>query len=146
LGGSGTNSEIEESVARILSLSENEVNYIHRGNVTKLDYLLRWARNYLKRAGILENSARGVWSLTGKGKIKEVDPKEIVREVTALDRRRRMAKEPAEIEDEVQEPSWQDELLGLIKGMPASSFEKLSQRWRFSHKIKRAETRPRLLN
>jgi len=132
LGGSGTNAEIEEEVARILSLSENEVNYIHRGNVTKLDYLLRWARNYLKRAGILENSARGVWSLTEKGqKVKEIDPREIVRQITAIDmaRRRRTVKEPdSDIQDEVQELSWQDELLELIKGMPANSFEKLSQR------------------
>src|SRR5687767_8905609 len=90
LGGSGTNSEIEEEVARILSLSEDEVNDIHRGNVTKLDYRLRWARNYLKRAGILENSSRGVWSLTGKGQaLKKVNEKEIVREVTALDAARK---------------------------------------------------------
>lgn len=128
LGGSGTNSEIEESVARILSLSETEINYIHRGNVTKLDYLLRWARNYLKRSGILQNSARGVWSLTEKGqKIKEVDPKEIVRQVTGP--RTRTEKEAeSDTEDEVRELSWQEELLEIIKGIPPGSFEKLSQR------------------
>lgn len=126
LGGSGTNSEIEEEVARILSLSEDEVNYIHRGNVTKLDYLLRWARNYLKRAGILENSARGVWSLTEKGqKVKEIDKREIVRQVT---QRRKTVKEGSDIGDEPEELSWQDELLEVIKAMPANSFEKLSQR------------------
>jgi restriction system protein len=131
LGGSGTNSEIEEEVARILSLSENEVNYIYRGNVTKLDYLLRWARNYLKRAGILENSARGVWSLTEKGKkVKEIDKREIVRQVTANEaaRRKRSVEEGSDIEDEVEEISWQEELLEVIKGIPADSFEKLSQR------------------
>ena len=126
LGGSGTNSEIEEEVARILSLSEDEVNYIHRGNVTKLDYLLRWARNYLKRAGILEHSARGVWSLTEKGqKVKEIDKREIVRQVT---QRRKTVKEGSDIGDEPEELSWQDELLEVIKAMPANSFEKLSQR------------------
>ena len=130
LGGSGTNAEIEEEVARLLSLSEDEVNYIHRGNVTKLDYLLRWARNYLKRAGILENSARGVWSLTEKGKkVKEIDKREIVRQVTAIDaRRRKTIEEDPDIDDEVEELSWQDELLGVIKSLPAASFERLSQR------------------
>ena len=130
LGGSGTNSEIEEEVTRLLALSEGEVNYIHRGNVTKLDYLLRWARNYLKRAGILENSARGVWSLTDKGqKLKEIDPKDIIRQVASLDatRKKRTIKEPpAGDRDEVEELSWQDELVELIKSMPADSFEKLS--------------------
>ncbi len=62
LGGSGTNSEIETEVSELLKLKEKQVNEIHRGNVTSLDYRLRWARNYLKRAGIIENSAQG-WSL-----------------------------------------------------------------------------------
>jgi len=132
LGGSGTNSEIEEEVTRLLALSEDEVNYIHRGNVTKLDYLLRWARNYLKRAGILENSARGVWSLTDKGrKLKEINPKDIIRQVASRDatRKKRTIREPAaDDQDEVEELSWQDELVELIKSMPADSFEKLSQR------------------
>jgi restriction system protein len=132
LGGSGTNSEIEEEVTRQLALPEDEVNYIHRGNVTKLDYLLRWARNYLKRAGILENSARGVWSLTDKGqKLKEINPKDIIRQVAFRDatRKKRTIREPAaDDQDEVEELSWQDELVELIKSMPADSFEKLSQR------------------
>ncbi len=132
LGGSGTNSEIEEEVTRLLALSEDEVNYIHRGNVTKLDYLLRWARNYLKRAGIIENSARGVWSLTDKGQhLKEINPKDIIRQVASLDatRKKRTIREPAgDNQDEVEDLSWQGELVELIKSMPADSFEKLSQR------------------
>src|SRR4051794_14425270 len=82
LGGSGTNDEIEAEVSKILKLTEEQINQIHRGNVTKLDYRLRWARNYLKRASLLENSARGVWSLTEKGKsFKKVDVKELVSRV-----------------------------------------------------------------
>ncbi|WP_407682480.1 winged helix-turn-helix domain-containing protein [Providencia stuartii] len=29
---------------------------------------MAWARTYLKKAGYLENSSRGVWSLTDKAK------------------------------------------------------------------------------
>src|SRR3989338_6973135 len=68
LGGSGSVSEIDEKVAEILKLSEEEINEIHRGNRTKLSYRLAWARNYLKRYGTLENSSRGVWALTPKGR------------------------------------------------------------------------------
>ncbi|MEN9582577.1 MAG: hypothetical protein RL641_531 [Candidatus Parcubacteria bacterium] len=57
LGGSGSNSEINEKVAEILKLSEDDVNEIHRGNRTKLGYRLAWSRNYLKRFGVLENSS-----------------------------------------------------------------------------------------
>lgn len=60
LGGSGSIGEIEEQVSRILQLSEDEINDIHRESTTKLTYRLAWARNYLKRFGLLENSSRGV--------------------------------------------------------------------------------------
>ena len=67
LGGSGSIDEIEETIIEILQLTEAEINDIHRGNTTKLEYRLAWARTYLKRYGLLDNSARGVWVLTEKG-------------------------------------------------------------------------------
>jgi restriction system protein len=132
LGGSGTNSEIETEVSKLLKLKEKQVNEIHRGNVTKLDYRLRWARNYLKRAGILENSARGVWSLTKKGKsVKKVDAVQTVRKIAALSNKGRKHSKPkglqAEAEEEVEELNWQEELLHVVKKMHPSAFERLSQ-------------------
>lgn len=80
LGGSASISEQEDTVASLLNLSERDIAEIHRGNVTKLSYRLAWARNYLKRYGLLENSSRGVWALTGEGsKYKSVSKKGIVR-------------------------------------------------------------------
>lgn len=67
LGGSGSVEEIEDKVALQLKLSDKEINDIHRGNRTKLTYRLAWARNYLKRYGLIENSARGIWALTEQG-------------------------------------------------------------------------------
>ena len=60
LGGSGSVPEINEEVANVLQLSDEDVNEIHRRSQTKLGYRLAWARNYLKRYGLLENSSRGV--------------------------------------------------------------------------------------
>lgn len=67
LGGSGSNPEIEEQVIQLLDLSDDEINDIHRDTTTKLNYRLRWARNYLKRYGLIDNSVRGIWSLTTMG-------------------------------------------------------------------------------
>ena len=67
LGGSGTNQEIEEEVITILGLGQEEINDLHRGSTTKLNYRLRWARNYLKNYGLLENPSRAVWALTPNG-------------------------------------------------------------------------------
>src|SRR5213592_3778526 len=82
LGGSASVAEQEDKITQLLKLSEQEALEIHRGNRSKLSHRLAWARNYLKRAGLLENSTRGVWALTAKGKsVQKVDPAKINREV-----------------------------------------------------------------
>ena len=78
LGGSATVEEIEQGVIKLLSLKESEISEIHRGTRTKLEYRLAWARTYLKKYGIMQNSEHGVWVLTPKGKrIKGVDKTEV---------------------------------------------------------------------
>src|SRR5205809_461962 len=82
LGGSASIPEQERAVAELLNLSEKDIAEIHRANRTKLGYRLAWARNYLKRYGLLDNSARGIWSLTTDGlKAQEVDKDAVKRAV-----------------------------------------------------------------
>ncbi|MCT4509518.1 MAG: winged helix-turn-helix domain-containing protein [Tepidibacter sp.] len=50
LGGSASNDEIIEKIIEILSLSEEEIEDIHKGSTTKLEYRAAWARTYLNRA------------------------------------------------------------------------------------------------
>jgi restriction system protein len=135
LGGSGSISEIEDQVITILNLSEDEINDIHRESTTKLTYRLAWARNYLKRFGLLENSARAVWSLTEQGqKTKSIDKETVKRSVTKLDREERSSKpngqamEALSSSNEILEFTWQEELIQTIKGITPESFERLCQR------------------
>jgi restriction system protein len=51
--------ELETTVSEVLDLSDEEISEIHEGNTTKLQYRLAWARTYLKKFGLLENSSRG---------------------------------------------------------------------------------------
>jgi restriction system protein len=130
LGGSASISEQEDTVASLLNLSEKEMAEIHRGNVTKLSYRLAWARNYLKRYGLLENSARGVWAVTPEGgKRKSVDKEDVNRVVKALSKKVAIADgttEQTQLEPETG--SWEDELLQIIKNIPPDAFERLAQR------------------
>lgn len=69
LGGSGSIEEIRESVISILEIPDALANLPHdskksSGNRTELEYALAWARTYLKQLGYVENSVRGIWSLT----------------------------------------------------------------------------------
>jgi restriction system protein len=127
LGGSASVAEQEDTVAAILHLTEKEIAEIHRGTTTKLSYRLAWARNYLKRFGILENSTRGVWSLTPEGsKHKTIDKEQVKRFVRAAKISEAGEKESLEIE-EVSE-RWEDQLLEIVKAISPAAFERLCQR------------------
>ncbi|MDA3843976.1 MAG: EVE domain-containing protein [Candidatus Kapabacteria bacterium] len=83
LGGSGSNQEINEMVAKITNLSEEQLNKLHKPgveNLTAVDYKIAWARTELKNYGIIDNTERGSWILTEKGKATDsVDEKEVRR-------------------------------------------------------------------
>ena len=137
LGGSGAINEIEEKVIQILELSEKEVNEIHRESTTKLSYRLAWARNYLKRFGLIENSSRGVWALTDSGKkTDEVNQDKVKKIVVKKDRLERKSKKNSESDipyiqdstEEVEEFDWQLELIETIKKIDPDQFERLCQR------------------
>jgi restriction system protein len=129
LGGSASVSEQEDAVASVLKLTEKDIAEIHRGSRTKLSYRLAWARNYLKRFGLLENSERGVWSLTHEGrKSYPVNIDEVKRAVKKSEKLEdKIPAEQAELQIEPERESWQEELLSVLKEMPADSFERLCQ-------------------
>lgn len=124
LGGSGRNEEIEQKIAEIMNLSDDDVNDIHRGNTTKLSYRAAWARNYLKRYGLVENSQRGVWSLTPKGlNTEHVDKARVNKAVKQLAKASRPEQE--EVGEDIE---WQEELLEVITSIKPDAFERLCQR------------------
>lgn len=69
LGGSAAPAQAREQIISDLKLSE-EVTSATRGKLgaKKFDNEVAWARAYLAADGIIDNSIRGIWSLTEKGK------------------------------------------------------------------------------
>src|ERR1700744_2661541 len=75
LGGSASISEMLETVVKRENFSEMQQAVLHNdGTETEIGYLLAWARTYLKAMGLLDNSIRGVWSLTDDGAMLLADP------------------------------------------------------------------------
>jgi len=71
LGGSGSVEEIYDKVVELERFPDDVVAQPHdpeKSNQTELGYRLAWARTYLKKYGLLENSSRGIWALTAKAK------------------------------------------------------------------------------
>ena len=132
LGGSGTIEEINSTVFEIVGLSDEQLEVLHgpeKGGQAEVEYRLAWTRTYLKKYGVLENSSRGVWALTQKGRqLDQVDPRTVRRFVQAQSRTARVASEETEMEEIDADTSWRDELLSTLLTMEPSAFERLVQR------------------
>jgi restriction system protein len=140
-GGSATIEELEEDVAERLHLSEKARTIPHGdGRRTQFQYDLAWVRTYLKWGEAAENSERGVWHLTTKGRaMSEDELRTLWNRIVAEQRERRKQKKEAEAQrDENEEQSdeeqnipeihWKERLLDLIIAMDSKAFERLSQR------------------
>lgn len=141
MGGSATNEELLAKIIELEAYPPEVQAFQHSDNrQTKLNYNLAWAKTYLKKVGAVENSSRGVWSLTKIGE--QLTPQEVllvparVRKQVTDDKR---AKEvvspgdnPAEIieadEVEATAPHWKDQLLAVLQATKPDAFERLAQR------------------
>lgn len=109
LGGSGTVEEIYEKVAENLQLPEDVLSIPHspeRSNQTEVQYRLAWARTYLKKYGLLENSSRGVWAIASDRRhVERVDPQEVARTIRSSRKRRGTLKHSEEPVEDTSAPA-----------------------------------------
>lgn len=68
LGGSARPSEVRDVVAEIVHLSDEEAAELTSSGTVRFDNKVNWARFYLAKAGVIDASRRGVWTLTEKGR------------------------------------------------------------------------------
>jgi len=139
LGGSGTLEEVNQAVADAMQLPPSALEVMHdeeTTNQTEVEYRLAWARTYLKLYGLIENSTRGVWTLTDKAHgVTHVDPKDVrrfVQEISAAKRKPKKSTPKPAVFDEPEEPEeddWRRRLfIILTKHIPPDGFERLVQR------------------
>jgi restriction system protein len=132
LGGSGSIYEINNKVIELQNFPAEIVDEPHlEGPATEIEYRLAWARTYLKKYGLLENSSRGIWAISNdKSDIKKVNPKEVVDFVQSLNKdKKEKAVEGIVVElDEEENKTWQQELMELLLSMSPDAFERLVQR------------------
>lgn len=115
-GGSASNEEIVATVISSLGIPDALATqpYVtkrgHEDGRTQLEYDLAWARTYLKQLGVLENSPRGVWVVTGKDFNEEVS-------------------RAATVEPALPPPDWRERVNAyLVEALTPAAFERLIQR------------------
>jgi restriction system protein len=141
LGGSGSIEEIYDKVVELERLPDDVITLPHdpeKSNQTQVGYRLAWARTYLKKYGLLENSSRGIWSLTAAAKqVEKVNPHEVIKTVRALVKKRAEGQDTkpqaGEVIDETEEISeeqqWKQKLHAMLtQTLTPAAFERLVQR------------------
>lgn len=138
LGGSATIAELDEEVIKNLNLTDEQIALPHNERMTELEYRLAWTRTRLKAFGLLDNSQRGVWTLTLRGRETEaVDSHEVMRFVRSLNKKNKGSKladknldntADVEVAEAVLEESWREVLLARLLSLSPDAFERLAQR------------------
>jgi restriction system protein len=138
LGGSASIAELVDKVVEIIKPGPEVLEHPHGdGRMTELEYQLAWARTYLKKYGMITNSAHGVWSLTPRANDVHVVVIDEVLKVVRSERPPRKKKvvspetPPSSTNDDddmAGEAEWRKSLLDVLLSMSPAAFERLSQR------------------
>jgi restriction system protein len=135
LGGSGTTEEIYDKVVELLNIPDKVLEIPHGStSQNEVEYRLAWSRTYLKKYGLLQNSARGVWSLVSTAiHLDDLEAKEIVKAVREADKNKAVpsnseSDEAVEPLENLEELAWHQQLHKTLLLLEPSAFERLAQR------------------
>lgn len=144
LGGSGRPLEVYDHVAEELSVSDAEITEKLPSGSPRFNNQVAWARFYLAKAGYIDSSQRGVWSLTDNGRshlsMSHDEALELFRDVhsrfSANDEPEPIGEE-VEPEEEQVAPAettaaigvnYRKQLQDTLMSLPPSGFERFCQR------------------
>ncbi len=140
LGGSGQPSEVKEVIAEKLHIPESEQGEQIASGASRFSKNVDWARFYLAKAGYIDASRRGVWSLTeiGRGiKLSSAEALKLFQDIHqtfSVERRKQRAKlsksDAVDISDEIpdEENDHRIILMKKLMSLPPDGFERLCQR------------------
>jgi len=135
-GGAGNSSSVIDQVVEDLKITEEELAETTSNGQSRIRNQIQWARFYLFKGGLIDNSQRGIWRLTREGldaKLSETDVFKIFKSVQDKSVKSKTNKEVSQSKTEFEDISTEDEehsaeLLNIIKNLTPSGFEKLCKR------------------
>lgn len=136
-GGSGTAAEIIDKTIEKMNISEKEQEITNKNGQSRVRNQVNWARFFLVRAGYLDSSKRGIWSLTEKGMSLDLVSFDVLgtfrqaKKTFRDEKKPKSQDEPFEddaVEHEIEPQDHRAKLLNLIKTLLPGGFERLSQR------------------
>jgi restriction system protein len=148
LGGSAESREVADWIANVVGLSPEEREKRNKYGIRRFENQVHWARQYLFWEGLIDNSRRGIWTLTPAGAkrhLTEEQSRDLVKELNMLHRKKhRSQKEVAHqtepivaqgsqvpgdaVEIESSELAEESELLAVLQSLSPDGFERLCKR------------------
>jgi restriction system protein len=139
MGNSGNADEVIDRVIERMKIPEAEQAQTTTNGQSRVRNQIGWARFYLAKAGLVDAPRRGVWSLTETGRSTKLDAETIhslFKKVQARFSRNPEHTEPTaarEVGDDTdpsgaEDDSYEAELLGILRSLPAAGFERVCQR------------------
>lgn len=137
LGGSASLVELDDATLSVMGLCPEVTEVLHGDTGrTEVQYRLAWARTYLKKYGLIVNSARGVWALTAAGQLTTTIESKVVQRTVRAQRQWPVNDGPpvlaaeAVIEDEAvpRRLDWEAHLRETVLTLTPGGFERLCQR------------------
>jgi restriction system protein len=134
-GGAGNSSSIIDQVIENLGISEEELEETTSNGQSRIRNQIQWSRFYLFKAGLIDNSERGIWRLTNEGleaNFSDDDVYDLFKRVQDKVKKDEKPKKEKK-EDQFEEIATEDEehsanLIEIIYGLSPSGFEKLCKR------------------
>lgn len=141
LGGSGQPKEVYETVARMQKVPDSVREETMKSGVLRFNNQIAWARQYLIWEGYLDNSKRGVWTLSSKGQDKifsKDEPREIFLKWVAFHTKQKIGQEketPKEIIEKIEDEISVEtsnltslSLLEVLQSITPTGFEHICKR------------------
>lgn len=135
-GGAGSSSEIIEQVLEALDISDKDLNETTSNGQSRIRNQIQWSRFYLFKAGLIDNSERGIWRLTDEGMSKELNENVVLNIFKQVQDGAKAAKKKKVTKTKTtdfEETTTEDEehateLIEIIKNTTPEGFERLCKR------------------
>ena len=132
LGGSATPREAKAQVIDKAKLPAAELTKLLPSGANAVENEIAWARDYLRRAGLIDGSERGIWRLTETGRDTHLtiqEARELRTSIYEKIRRQKGGAEGETTDEPIDETSVDNgDLLAAIYAVSPAGFERLCQR------------------
>lgn len=134
-GGAGESSDIIEQVIEKLGIEEAELEETTSNGQSRIRNQIQWARFYLFKAGLIDNSQRGIWRLTNEGLDKKLSNDEVYKLFKGVQEsvKKTPSSKAQKTETKIENTPPEDEehslgLINIIQNLSPAGFEKLCKR------------------